>query len=187
MARLLPVVALGTALALALGGAAYAATKDKDEPSPLPPPDDDATCSSAADVSEATSEILADNTIDANGLRNAAKVLEEWTTYCDAAAMQAGAASAKLLRTKADILDGIGERPFPTPIPDQPTGSLWPVPPGYTNSHHMVEGLHGEPGMLYTYPDGGQWFFPDNTLLIPYYLPDGGLIVGTQGCEECSL
>lgn len=183
--RILPVVALGTVVALALGGAAYASTRDDDEP-PLPKPKDGGTCSSASDVNEATSEILADNTVTAKGLRDAATVLRNWTTYCDDAAKQAGQGNIALLEAKAAMLEKDAldlPSPYPSPAPT-PTGSLWPVPPGYTQSKHTT-GLHGELGNVFVYPNGDFWFFPDDSSLIPYYIPGGSKDISTQGCKDC--
>lgn len=178
--RVLPVIALGTVVALALSGAAYAATKDGDEP-PLPKPSEDDTCSTSADVGAATSEILADETVSAKGLRAAADVLRNWTTYCDEAAQQTGAASILLLEAKATSKEEY------TPSGDLPpvVGYSWPVPPGYSGSKHTT-GLHNDAGTVYWYANGDQWFYPDNVLLIPYFIPGGSKDISTEGyCEGC--
>jgi hypothetical protein len=190
--RLLPVVALGTAVALALGGAAYAATRKDDEPPLGEPPED--VCSSSSDIGQATSEILADDTVDADGLRKAADVLRHWTMYCDDAAEQTGQASIALLEAKADMYENARARgdvdPLPPPAasPPQAAGSFWPVPPGYSKSAHAT-GLHGEQGTVYSYSNGDQWFYPDNPLLIPYFIPGGSKDILTQGmpcgCGRC--
>ena len=170
----MPIIALGAIGALAVGGVAYAASRDKDGP-PLPVPDEDAVCSTSADVGQATSELLADQTITANGYRKAADVLENWTTFCDDAAKQTAKSSVALLLAKAALLDA------GSPVPTSP----WPVPPGYVGSHH-TEGLHGEMGTVYWYANKDEWFYPDNPSLIPYYIPGGNLdILTSGGCRDC--
>lgn len=176
--KALPIIAIGTVAALGLAGAAYAATRDEDQP-PLGPPADD--CSTAAEVNAATSEVLSDNTVDAKGLRGAADVLRNWTTYCDDAARDAGKASIALLEAKAKLLEDPG---LPSPYEEEKGGSIWPVPPGYTSSKQTA-GLHGEAGKVYVYANGDMWFFPDNSTLIPYYIPGGSKDIKTEGCKGC--
>ena len=184
--RVIPVLALGTLVAIALGGAAYAKSRDDDDQPPLPQPKEGGTCSTSADVNEATSEILADNSVGAQGLRNAADVLRNWTTYCDDAARETGKANIALLEAKAKLLEvGPGGEEPGTPAGMPPSaGSIWPVPPGYVDSNHTT-GLHAEMGMVYVYPNGDMWFFPDNSMLIPYYIPGGSKDISTEGCDRC--
>jgi len=181
--RLLPVIAVTTIGVLAIGGVAYAASRDDEEP-PLPVPDKD-KCSTSQDVGLATSELLADQTISASGFRKAADVLRNWTTFCDDGAKQTGLLAAQLLEARANVLEGAGPvYTGPGPAPTGQTG-LWPVPPGYLGSHH-TEGLHGEMGTVYWYPNKDEWFYPDNPLLVPYYVPGGSLDIKTSGACECA-
>lgn len=56
------------------------------------------------------------------------------------------------------------------PIGTPPPGP--PVPLGWAQARPTI-GLHGEDGMLFTYPNGDQWFMPFNPLLVPYHVPGG--------------
>ena len=184
--RLFPVIAVAAVGVLGIAGIAYAADKaDDDDTPPLPPPEQ---CSSAEDVGAATSDLLADTSISAQGYRDAANVLRNWTTYCDEAAAQAGQASVVLLEAKATQLDmgsgpasGSGIPPLPNP------GSFPNSFPGIIGSKHTT-GLHGEQGTVYWYGTGDMWFVPDSPTLVPYFIPGGSTEISTTGacCGSCA-
>jgi hypothetical protein len=46
------------------------------------------------------------------------------------------------------------------------------VPAGYLGKGHDF-GLHKEPGTLFWYPNGDEWFVPDDGTLAPYHIPGG--------------
>lgn len=179
--RLFPVLAVIGVGTLAIAGVAYAADKDDDTPPPLPPPPEE-ECTTSEDVGTATSELLADNTITAQGYRNAANVLRNWTNYCDEQARQAGEASIILLEARATQKDGNQGPSIPGTSP-----SGFPFP-GIIGSHHTT-GLHGESGTVYWYGNNDMWFVPDNPLLVPYFIPGGSTKIETSGacCASCAM
>lgn len=188
--RLFPVLAVAAVGVLGIAGIAYAADMADDENPPLPPPE---KCSSAEDVGVATSDLLADNTITAQGYRAAANTLRNWTTYCDDAAKQAGQASVVLLEAKAAQLEafpynqgapagGIPPSPLPNPT-SYPQGF-----PGIVGSKQTT-GLHNEQGTVYWYGNSDMWFVPNDPYLVPYFIPGGSNDITTEGaacCGACS-
>ena len=101
----------------ALAGVAYAVSTHKDDDAIFPPPADDRPCYNAVDVNTATAEILADQSMTPNALRDAANVLRHKSNFCDQVAVGAAQASIALLEARANELEGKGNIPLPPGVP----------------------------------------------------------------------
>lgn len=90
-------------------------TREGDDILDLPQPGE-TDCTTATDVWQSTSSVLADPSVDATEMRSAAQVLKEWGHYCNDEARQMGEACIAALEARATTLENVppGMAPPPT-------------------------------------------------------------------------